>query len=124
MIDELVATGPGRSAYLAVPAGREGPLVAFGGYIHVPAESSCEISVAVANASQGVRLGTLLLLAVLEDARTHGLRRFHAEVMGDNVRMLGQLREVTTAFRTRVEAGVVRIELELPQEPEPDLRRI
>ena len=123
LIDQLVMIAPGRSAYLAVPAGRERSVVALAGYVHVPAEASCEISVAVADTWQGVRLGTLLLLAVLEDARTHGFRHFHAEVLADNVRMLGLLRELTVAFRTRVEAGVVRIEFELPAETEQDLRR-
>jgi ribosomal protein S18 acetylase RimI-like enzyme len=73
------------------------------------------MSVAVADAWQGVRLGTLLILALLRDARAHGFRRFHAEVMADNVRMLGLLRETAAPFHTRLEAGVVRIDFDLPE---------
>jgi RimJ/RimL family protein N-acetyltransferase len=113
LLDQLLATGPGRAAYLAMPADCTGPVVAFGGWIHVPDAGSCEISVAVADAWQGVRLGTLLVLALLQDARARGQRRFHAEVMGGNIRMLGLLRELAAPFRTRIEAGVVRVEFEL-----------
>jgi len=95
-----------------VPADHPGLVVAFGGYVHVPSENS-EISVAVADAWQGVRLGTLLLLALCENARAHGYRRFHAEVLGGNIRMLGLLRDVAAPFRTRIEAGVVRVDFEL-----------
>jgi acetyltransferase len=114
-LDALLTIAPGRGAYVAVPEGHTEPVVAFGGFVHVPAEGSCEISVAVADAWQGVRLGTLLVLAAVEDARIHGFQRFHADVLGDNVRMLGLLRELTPASRTRVEAGVVRIDFELPE---------
>jgi acetyltransferase len=114
LLDQLLASGPGRISYLAVPADCRGPVVAFGGCVHVPKENSCEISVAVADAWQGVRLGTLLVLALCEDARACGYRRFHAEVMGGNIRMLGLLRDMGAPFRTRIEAGVVRVEFELP----------
>jgi RimJ/RimL family protein N-acetyltransferase len=114
VLDQLVATGPGRAAYLAVPAGSPGPVVAFGGYVHVPREDSCEIAVAVADAWQGVRLGTLLVLALLQDARARGYRRFHAEVLGGNVRMMGLLREIAGPVRTRLEAGIMRVDFEFP----------
>ena len=113
-LDQLLATAPDRAAYLAVPAGCAGPVVAFGGWVHVPKEQSCDISVAVADAWQNVRLGTLLVLALCDDARRRGHRRFHAEVMGGNIRMLGLLRELAGSVRTRVEAGIVRLRFELP----------
>ena len=114
-LDALLAIAPGRCAFVALPERHTEPVVAFGGYVHVPSESSCEISVAVADAWQGVRLGTLLVLAAIGDGRVHGFRRFHADVLGDNVRMLGLLRELAPRFRTRIEAGVVRIDFELPE---------
>ena len=115
LVERLLASGPGRGALLAVPAGQLGPVVAFAfaTYAQVAAEGSCEISIAVADARQNVRLGTLLALALVRDALAHGQRRFHAEVLGGNVRMLGLLGEIAGSVRTRYEAGVARVEFEV-----------
>jgi RimJ/RimL family protein N-acetyltransferase len=113
LVERLLASGPGRGALLAVPAGRPGPVVAFGSYAYVAAEGSSEISLAVADAWQNVRLGTLLALALVRDALAHGQRRLHAEVLGGNVRMLGLLGEIGAPVRTRYEAGVARVEFEV-----------
>jgi len=113
LVERLLASGPGRGALLAVPAGQSGPVVAFATYAQVAAEGTCEISLAVADAWQNVRLGTLLALALVRDAVAHGQRRFHAEVLGGNVRMLGLLGEIAGPVRTRYEAGVARVEFEV-----------
>ena len=116
-IERLVANGPDRLSVLAQPAGFSATtrnVVAVGGWVYLPDEARAEISVAVADAWQGVLLGSYVVLVLLRAAVAAGHRRFAAEVLGSNARMLGLLRDLGAASRSHCEAGVVRVEFELP----------
>jgi acetyltransferase len=116
-IERLVANGPDRLSVLAQPAGFSATtrnVVAVGGWVSLPDEARAEISVAVADAWQGVLLGSYVVLVLLRAAVAAGHRRFAAEVLGSNARMLGLLRDLGAPSRSHCEAGVVRVEFELP----------
>lgn len=57
-------------------------MVAVGGWAHLPREGRTEISVAVADAWQGVLLGSYLVLVLLRAAVAAGHSRFAAEALG------------------------------------------
>jgi hypothetical protein len=117
MIERLVAGGSNRFSVLAQPAGFSATtrnVVAVGGWVYLPRESRAEISVAVADAWQSVGLGSYVVLVSLRAAVAAGHRRFSAEVLGSNARMLGLLRDLGAPNHYHCEAGVVRVECELP----------
>lgn len=117
MIERVVASGPDRCSVLAQPAGFSATsrnVVAVGGWVYLPRDARVEISVAVADAWQEVRLGSYLVMVLLQAAVTAGHHRFAADVLGSNARMRGLLAELGVATRSSCEAGVVRVEFELP----------
>jgi acetyltransferase len=116
-IERIVASGPDRFSVLAQPAGFTATsrnVVAVGGWVWIPCDDRVEISVAVADAWQDVRLGSYVVLVLLRAAVAAGHRRFVAEVLGTNTRMLALIRELGAPAEARCEAGVVRLEFGLP----------
>ena len=116
VIERIVAGGRDRFSVLAQPAGFTATsrnVVAVGGWVYVPRDDRVEISVAVADAWQNVRLGSYVVLVLLRAAFAAGHRRFVAEVLGTNGRMLGLIRELGAPAHAECEAGVVRVEFEL-----------
>jgi len=111
----LVAHERGRGALLAVPADAVGPVVGFAGWVYLPEEESCELTLAVDEGWQDGGLGSALLQAVVRDARVEGYRHFHAEMHGGNLRMLGLLRDLVSPVNTRVQGGMVRVDFEVPE---------
>jgi len=116
LIERVVAPGADRATLLAQPeefrtTARR--VVAVAGWIHLPKDDRCDVSIAVADAWQGALLGTYLVLALLQHAVSCGHWRFRADVLGGNARMLGLLRDLGAPLRTTHEAGVVRLDFEL-----------
>jgi GNAT superfamily N-acetyltransferase len=116
-IERVVAPGADRMTMLAQPAefratGRR--VIAVASWIHVPADDRCDVSIAVADEWQGVMLGTYLMLALLQHAVESGHTRFAADVLNGNGRMLGLLRDLRMPTRVSRDAGVVRVEFEIP----------
>lgn len=117
MIERVVAAGGDRTTVLAQPVGFEATsrhVVGVGGWIDVPADRRVDVSVAVADAWQNVMLGSALVLVLLEAAVATGRTRFAADVLSGNVRMLGLLDALGAPLRTTHEAGVARVEFEVP----------
>lgn len=117
MIEHVVAPGADRVTVIAQPvefAATARHVVAVGGWVWVPRDERAEISIAVADAWQGLMLGTYVVFVLLRAAVAAGHTRFAAEVLGSNVRMLSLLRELGTPVRSHCEAGVARVEFELP----------
>jgi L-amino acid N-acyltransferase YncA len=117
MVDRVGAPGTDCVTVLAQPVEFRATarhIVAVGGWAYVPCEDRCDLSVAVADAWQNVMLGTYVVLVLLQAAVACGHSRFSAEVLSSNARLLGLLRELGAPPRSRQEAGVVRLEFELP----------
>ena len=118
LIERVVAPGPDRATVIAQPAEFRATarrVVAVGGWIHLPAEDRCDISIAVADAWQSVGLGTYTVLVALRSALACGHRRFVADVLTENAPMLGLLRDLGAPLQVSQAAGVTRLEFELPE---------
>jgi hypothetical protein len=116
MVDRVVVPGADCVTALAQPVEFRATarhVVAVGGWAYVPCEDRCDLSVAVADAWQNVMLGTYVVLVLLQAAVACGHSRFSAEVLNATPRLLGLLRELGASLRSRQEAGVVRLEVEL-----------
>lgn len=117
LVEQVVSPGPDRATVLAQPIEFRATarrVIAVGGWIYVPATDRCDVSIAVADEWQGQTLGTLVVLVALGSAVAAGHRRFVADVLSGNARMLGLLSDLGTPMRTRHERGVARLEFELP----------
>jgi len=117
MVEQVVAPGADRVTVLAQPVEFRATarhVVAVGGWVYVPCEDRCEISVAVADAWQHDMLGTYVVLVLLQAAVGCGRSRFSAESLSSNARMIGLVHELGAPMRSWQEAGVVRLEFELP----------
>lgn len=78
---------------------------------------AAEIAFEVDDRHQGRGIGTLLFEMLAGAARERGIRRFVANVLPQNRRMLQLFRDAGLAERTRFEGGVVEVELELAPMP-------
>ena len=72
---------------------------------------SAEVTFVVSDEHQGRGIGTVLLEHLAATARERGITRFVAQTIAHNRHMLGVLRSAGFAERTRIEGGVVHVEL-------------
>jgi RimJ/RimL family protein N-acetyltransferase len=95
---------------LALVAEREtvaGPqIIGVGRYEPSDEPDTAELAFVVEDGWQGRGLGALLLEAVLEAADARGVRRFRADVLADNYRMLRLLATRTEVLARKTEEGV------------------
>lgn len=63
-------------------------VVALANYVRLPGSSEAEVAFVVEDELQGHGIGTQLLEQLADRAARHGIDRFVAEVMADNVQML------------------------------------
>ncbi|MBL0142879.1 MAG: GNAT family N-acetyltransferase [Betaproteobacteria bacterium] len=93
------------------------PLVAGGGRYIIVKPGSAEVAFLVVDACQGLGIGSLLMrhLAIL--GRAAGLSELVAEVLPDNMPMLGVFRKSGCPMKTRRGDGVVHVLLDLKGSP-------
>ena len=94
-------------------------LIAVGSYERSGGSDAAEIAFEVDDQHQGRGIGTLLFETLAAAARERGIRRFVANVLPQNRRMLQLFRDAGLSERTRFEGGVVEVELELAPVPAP-----
>lgn len=104
------ADGDARVALLAHHQGR---IVAVAGYDRLREPGVAEVAFAVAGEFQGRGTGTRMLEQLAELAADQGLRRFDAEVLADNRRMLGVFRSAGFDVRRQGFGGEVRLSLDI-----------
>ncbi len=88
----LVAVVPPDPARAPAPGSAEGEderIIGVVRYLLNPDADSCEFAIAIADDWQGKRLGSTLMRAIIEAARSKGLKRIEGFVLGNNARMLG-----------------------------------
>lgn len=78
-----------------------------------PGADSAEVAFNVSDAHQGRGLGSVLLEHLAAAARERGVRRFVAEVLPQNGRMLAVFRDAGYALRQRTEDGVVAVSFDI-----------
>ena len=110
----LLERASDHATLLAIPTGADAPVVGIATYRAVPDDESCEVWVAVDARWQTVGLGSLLVEAVVQRARSEGFRHFYVEMLGGNLRMLSLLRETLAHdVFTRVSHGAVRVDFDV-----------
>jgi acetyl coenzyme A synthetase (ADP forming)-like protein len=99
-----------RSRYgIVAVAGTEGRLVGHAMYVEI-GHGKAEMALTIADAYQGLGLGTILLGQLAEAAAAAGIDVFEAVVKPENHRMLAMLRESGFPLQTRSEPGEVHAE--------------
>ena len=82
-------------------------------YDRLPGTDEAEAAFVVEDAHQGRGLGTILLEHLAAAARERGVRRFVAETLPDNRKMLGVFRDAGWATSAKFADGVVRVEFDI-----------
>jgi L-amino acid N-acyltransferase YncA len=72
------------------------------------------VAVTVVDAWQGRGLGTALLRRLARRSREEGITTWTAAVLAENEPMLAIFRRLGTTRATRVQAGAMDLEIELP----------
>jgi len=98
---------------VALVAERGGDLVAVARYDRPPGAEEAEVAFVVADEFQGRGLGTILLEHLASAARSHGIRRFTADTLSENFRMLHVFRDAGFARRFSRSAEVTRVVLDI-----------
>jgi len=102
--------GVDRVALVAELAGR---IIAVARYDRPPGHDEAEVAFVVEDAFQGRGLGTLLLEHLATIARSHGIRRFAADTLSDNHRMLGVFRDAGFARQYTRASEVMEVVLDI-----------
>lgn len=90
-------------------------LIAVGRYDRLPDTDDAEVAFLVEDEHQGRGIGPVLLEHLAAAARENGIRRFVAEILAENARMVRVFREAGFSSTQSFEEGVVH--LEFPIEP-------
>ena len=98
---------------LALVAERAEDLVAVARYDRSPGAEEAEVAFVVDDAFQGRGLGTILLEHLASWARTRGIRRFVADTLAENFRMLGVFRDAGFARQFSRSSEVMRVVLDI-----------
>jgi acetyltransferase len=78
-------------------------------YLLNPDRESCEFAVAIADDWQGKRLGSTLMRAIVEAARSKGLKRIEGYVLASNSKMLGMMSHLGFTIETDREDPTMKI---------------
>ena len=95
---------------MALVAIRGGEMVAVGRYDREgPGEDTAEVAFAVVDDHQGRGLGTRLLELLTNHARTNGIKRFRAYVLGENRQMMRVFRNSGYELTRTIDRGVYTV---------------
>lgn len=100
----------------------DGVLIAVGRYDRLPGTTDAEVACVVTDAWQHHGVGTMLLARLVEVGRHSGVRRFVAETLLSNTRMLRLLAEVAPLRTSDVSTGFAHVLVDLPARPDTTLR--
>jgi acetyl coenzyme A synthetase (ADP forming)-like protein len=95
---------------MALVAEIGGEMVALASYDRESDEDQAEVAFAVVDSHQGRGLGTKLLELLTNHARTHGVNRFRALVLGENNQMMRVFRNSGYELTRTIEDGVYTVD--------------
>lgn len=98
---------------VALAAFADDRLVAVARYDRVPGTTDAEVACVVTDGWQGRGVGTTLLARLVEVARRSGVRRFVAETLLSNTRMLHLLSELAPMRTSGVDNGTAHVLLDI-----------
>lgn len=113
-LDRITAGG---SDHLSLVAERDGLIVAVAEYHRAVGRDEADVAFVVDDAFQGRGLGTILLEHLASEARRHGVRRFVADTLAGNARMLEVFHKVGFAAVKTSDSGVVHVVLDIAPSP-------
>ncbi|TDP92037.1 bifunctional GNAT family N-acetyltransferase/acetate--CoA ligase family protein [Labedaea rhizosphaerae] len=90
-----------------------GDIIAVGRYERIDGGDSAEVAFLVEDAHQGRGLGSILLEHLAAAARERGLRRFVAEVLAENGKMVRVFRDAGYQVSRAYEEGVIHLEFDI-----------
>jgi len=124
LLDQLVAVDGVNHVALVVTLGEDDKIVAVGRYFALEERSHvAEVSFLVEDALQRRGIGTILLDALAEIARQHGITRFSADVLADNRVMLSVFRKAGYALTANISYGVTHLEFPIIRSEVAEARR-
>ena len=88
-------------------------IIAVGRYERLDNGVDAEVAFVVAERRQGFGLGTMLLHDLAALARSSGIRRFVADTLAENQRMLAVFMQSGLAIAKSTSQGVVSVSMEL-----------
>ena len=88
-------------------------VVALASYMRLREATTAEVAFAVGDGLQGRGIGTRLLERLAAHAAREGIHEFLAEVLPENVAMLGVLRDAGFELRRTLEGGVIEVRLRI-----------
>lgn len=97
---------------MAFVATRVGKIVGVGRYDRID-DSSAEVAFTVRDDFQGLGLGSVLLEHLTSAARERGIRRFVADVLPANQRMIGTFTEAGFRVHQQFEDGVIELDFDI-----------
>lgn len=102
-------------ALVAELAEHPGAIVAVGRFVRLPDDPECaDIAIVVGDPLQRRGVGTWLGELLADEARAHGIRRFSATMLGDNIAAHRLLRKVSDRLERNLHDGASEIVVELP----------
>ncbi|PSL57313.1 acyl-CoA synthetase (NDP forming) [Saccharothrix carnea] len=113
-LDEFVVrlTSPEEPLHVVIGAFASDVLVGAASYVLLD-DDSAEVALVVAHDRQSHGVGTLLLEHLVSVARRRGVRRFRAEVLAVNSKMLRVFADLGLVWTSTADSGEVRIDLGL-----------
>ncbi len=104
-----------RMAFVALLAGE---IIGVARYDRYPGTDNAEVAFIVDDAHQGRGISTLLLEHLGAVARQKGMRRFSAQVLPDNRKMLGVFRSVGFKAKNEYADGIIDVLMDISPTPE------
>ncbi len=111
LIRTMIGDGGQNSLGLLCMAGEE--LIAVGNYVRIDSSSTAEVAFLVDDKIQQKGIGTLLLEYLAESAWNHGIIRFEAYVLRDNIPMLSVFRASGYEIVSKLESDTIHLYLSL-----------
>ncbi|MEU4445243.1 GNAT family N-acetyltransferase [Actinosynnema sp. NPDC050801] len=113
-LDEFVArlTSPGEPLHVVIGAFAAEVLVGAASYVLLD-DDTAEVALVVAHDRQSHGVGTLLLEHLVSLARGRGVRRFRADVLTVNSKMLRVFADLGLVWTSTADSGEVRVDLGL-----------
>ena len=96
-------------------------IVAIAQYFREPGQDEAEVAFLVDDSYQGHGIGTILLEHLASEGRRHGIRRFAADTLAENHKMLRVLAEAGFVRQYHRNAEVMRVVLDIESTPEARL---
>ena len=99
--------------HLALVAERAGQFVGVAQYDRIVGSVVAEVAFVVDDAHQGLGIGTLLLEYLASEGRRYGLKRFAADILFENARMVNVFRAAGFTQHSQLEDGVIRVVMDI-----------